>query len=169
MDRGHQYDRSRRHDGHDSEGLTPSTSYDVEVLAKNAEGASDWSNPGNGSTERARREQSARVHRWHERHAERERKLADRHAHRRSRRGDGRRLRTTRWTYRLEGRDAASFAINESNGQLLTKSGVTLIAGETYTVDGRGRRHEGTLRSIDSFYRGYRRAAEQPASLLGGR
>ena len=32
------------------EGLTASTSYDVEVLAKNAEGHSDWSNPGNGST-----------------------------------------------------------------------------------------------------------------------
>ena len=30
--------------------LTASTSYDVEVLAKNAEGMSDWSNPGNGST-----------------------------------------------------------------------------------------------------------------------
>ena len=37
-------------------------------------------------------------------------------------------------TYSLEGRDAASFAINETNGQLLTKSGVTLIAGEIYGV-----------------------------------
>ena len=32
------------------EGLTPSTSYDVEVRAKNAEGTSGWSNPGNGAT-----------------------------------------------------------------------------------------------------------------------
>ena len=37
-------------------------------------------------------------------------------------------------TYSLEGRDAASFDINTSTGQLLTRSGVTLIAGETYTV-----------------------------------
>ena len=34
-------------------GLAASTSYDVEVLAKNAEGSSDWSNPGIGSTNAA--------------------------------------------------------------------------------------------------------------------
>ena len=32
-------------------------------------------------------------------------------------------------TYSLEGRDAALFDIGETNGQLLTRSGVTLIAG----------------------------------------
>ena len=32
------------------EGLSASTSYDVEVRAKNAEGTSDWSNPGSGQT-----------------------------------------------------------------------------------------------------------------------
>ena len=32
------------------DGLTPSTSYDVEVLARNAEGTSEWSNPGFGAT-----------------------------------------------------------------------------------------------------------------------
>ena len=32
------------------EGLAASTSYDVEVRAKNAEGTSDWSDPGIGST-----------------------------------------------------------------------------------------------------------------------
>ena len=37
-------------------------------------------------------------------------------------------------TYSLEGRDAALFDINTSTGQLLTKSGVTLLVGETYTV-----------------------------------
>ena len=37
-------------------------------------------------------------------------------------------------TYSLEGRDASLFAINEKTGQLLTKSGVTLIVNETYTV-----------------------------------
>ena len=37
-------------------------------------------------------------------------------------------------TYRLEGRDAPSFDINETNGQLRTKSGIPLIVGTTYTV-----------------------------------
>ena len=37
-------------------------------------------------------------------------------------------------TYSLEGRDAPSFDINETNGQLRTKSGITLIVGTTYTV-----------------------------------
>ena len=32
------------------DGLTPSTSYDVEVRARNAEGTSEWSNPGNRAT-----------------------------------------------------------------------------------------------------------------------
>ena len=49
LDGGHEY-----HD-HGStavtiEGLAASTSYDVEVRATNAEGTSDWSNPGIGST-----------------------------------------------------------------------------------------------------------------------
>ena len=37
-------------------------------------------------------------------------------------------------TYSLEGRDAPSFDINETNGQLRTKSGITLLVGTTYTV-----------------------------------
>ena len=37
-------------------------------------------------------------------------------------------------TYTLEGRDAPSFDINETNGQIRTKSGITLIVGTTYTV-----------------------------------
>ena len=41
-------------------------------------------------------------------------------------------------TYSLEGIDATSFDLNPANGQLLTRSGVTLVAGQTY--DGRGRR-----------------------------
>ena len=45
------------------EGLAASTSYDVEVRATNAEGTSDWSNPGNRGDERPRRQQPARVHR----------------------------------------------------------------------------------------------------------
>ena len=89
--------------------------------------------PGQRSDERTRRQQPAGLQRGRERHAERERNLADRHAHRRARRGDGRRY--GRHADLQPGRaDAASFAINETNGQILTKSGVTLIAGETYTV-----------------------------------
>ena len=37
-------------------------------------------------------------------------------------------------SYRLEGRDAGLFEINTATGQLLTKSGITLIASEEYTV-----------------------------------
>ena len=37
-------------------------------------------------------------------------------------------------TYSLEGTDAASFDINTSNGQILTRSGVTLTVGTTYEV-----------------------------------
>ena len=43
-------------------GLTASTSYDVEVRAKNAEGTSGWSNPGNGATNAPGCEQPAGVH-----------------------------------------------------------------------------------------------------------
>ena len=37
-------------------------------------------------------------------------------------------------SYSLEGRDAALFDIGETDGQLLTRSGVTLLAGEPYTA-----------------------------------
>ena len=115
------------------EGLTPSTSYDVEVRAKNAEGASGWSNPGNGATNEpgannppvfsdgasATRSVSASAPTGTSIGLPVEATDADS--------GDT-------LIYSLEGRDAPFFAINETNGQLLTKSGVTLIAEETYTV-----------------------------------
>ena len=53
---------------------------------------SDWSDAGIGATERARREQPARVHRGRERDAERECKLAFGHAHRGAHHRDGRRF-----------------------------------------------------------------------------
>ena len=114
-------------------GLTASTSYDVEVLAKNAEGASDWSNPGNGSTAAAGANSPPVFT---------DGTSATRSVSASSPTGTpiGGPVAATdadsddTLTYSLEGRDAASFAINETNGQLLTKSGVTLIAGETYTV-----------------------------------
>ena len=114
-------------------GLTPSTSYDVEVRAKNAEGASGWSNPGNGATnepgannppvftegETATRSVSASAPTGTSIGLPVEATDTDS---------------DDTVTYSLEGRDAPFFAINETNGQLLTKSGVTLIADETYTV-----------------------------------
>ena len=113
--------------------LTASTSYDVEVRAKNAEGTSDWSNPGNGATNApgannlpvfsdgtsATRSISAS--------AQPNTPIGDPIGATDADSGDT-------LTYTLEGRDAASFAINEKTGRLLTKTGVTLIIGETYTV-----------------------------------
>ena len=115
------------------EGLAPSTSYDVEVRAKNAEGTSGWSNPGNRATNAPGANNlpifSDGV-------------SATRSVSASSPTGTpiGDPVGATdadaddTLAYSLEGRDAASFAINETNGQILTKSGVTLIAGETYTV-----------------------------------
>ena len=114
-------------------GLAASTSYDVEVLAKNAEGSSDWSNPGIGSTNAAGANNPPVF-------------------------TEG--LTTTRSvaagavagtnigapvgatdadagevvSYSLEGRDAGLFEIVTATGQLQTKSGITLIADEDYTV-----------------------------------
>ena len=115
------------------ERLTPSTSYDVEVRAKSAEGTSDWSNPGNGSTA-APGANSPPVF------AEGQSATRSVSASAPTGTSIGLPVAATdadsgdTLTYSLEGRDAASFAINETSGQLLTKSGVTLIAGETYTV-----------------------------------
>ena len=115
------------------EGLAASTSYDVEVRAKNAEGTSEWSNPGIGSTNapgannppvfsegtNATRSVSASASVGTLIGAPVTATDADQ--------GDT-------LTYSLEGRDAALFGINTSTGQLLTKSGVTLFVNETYTL-----------------------------------
>ena len=113
------------------EGLAASTSYDVEVRARNAEGASDWSNPGIGSTNApgannlpvfsdgisATRSVSATASAGASIGQPVTATDADS--------GDT-------LTYSLEGRDAGLFDIDSTNGQLRTRS--TLIAGETYTV-----------------------------------
>ena len=115
------------------DGLTPSTSYDVEVRAKNAEGASGWSNPGNGAT--------------NEPGANNRPVFTDGTSTTRSVSASassgtfiGEPITATDadsadvLEYSLEGRDAPSFDINETNGRLRTKSGITLIVGTTYTV-----------------------------------
>ena len=115
------------------EGLTPSTSYDVEVRAKNAEGTSDWSNPGNGVTNEPGANNPPVFT---------EGTSATRSVSATSPSGTliGGPVAATdadqddTVTYSLEGRDAPSFDINETDGQLRTKSGITLLAGETYTV-----------------------------------
>ena len=114
-------------------GLTSSTSYEVQVRARNAEGAGDWSSPGIGSTNApgannppvfsegasAVRSVSASAQPGTSVGASITATDADQ--------GDT-------LNYSLEGRDTAFFDINTINGQLLTRSGVTLLAGETYTV-----------------------------------
>ena len=115
------------------QGLAASTSYDVEVLAKNAEGTSDWSNPGIGSTN-APGANNPPV-------------FDDGTNTRRSVSADapsgtniGAPVRATdadsgdTLNYRLEGRDAGLFDIDAATGQLMTKSGITLIVSEEYTV-----------------------------------
>ena len=114
-------------------GLTASTSYDVEVRAVNAEGESDWSNPGIGSTNAAgannppvfddgvsaTRTVSAGAPAGTNIGAPVSATDAD----------AGEVV-----SYTLEGRDAGLFEINGATGQLMTKSGITLIADEDYTV-----------------------------------
>ena len=115
------------------DGLTPSTSYDVEVRAKNDEGTSGWSNSGNGSTNAAGANNPPVFT---------EGVSATRSVSATAPAGTliGAPVTATdadsgdTLTYSLEGRDAALFDINDTSGQLLTKAGITLIVDETYTL-----------------------------------
>ena len=115
------------------EGLTPSTSYDVEVRAKNAEGASEWSNPGNGATNEPGANNPPVFS---------DGTSATRSVSASATPGTNIGLPVTATdadsgdtlTYSLEGAHAGLFDINTSNGQLRTRTAVTLLAGETYTV-----------------------------------
>ena len=100
----------------------------MEVRAKNAEGTSDWSNPGNGVTNEPGANNPPVFT---------EGTSATRSVSATSPSGTliGEPVAATdadqddTVTYSLEGRDAPSFDINETNGQLRTKSGITLLAG----------------------------------------
>ena len=144
------------------QGLAASTSYDVEVRATNAEGTSDWSNPGLGSTNApgannppvfpgtsATRSVSATAPAGTSIGLPVAAMDADS--------GDT-------LTYSLEGRDAGLFDINRSSGQLRTKSGVTLIARETYTVIVDGRRPDRHRQGYGDHQR-YRRRPQQRARI----
>ena len=116
------------------EGLAASTSYDVEVRATNAEGTSDWSNSGYGSTAAAGANSPPVFS---------EGTSATRSVSATAQAGEsiGQPVTATdadqgdTLTYSLEGTDAGSFDINTSTGQLITKAGVTLAAGTTYEVE----------------------------------
>ena len=137
------------------DGLTASTYYDVEVRATNAEGTSDWSNSGNGSTN-APGANSLPVFT--------EGTTAARSIHQTAAAGAsiGDPVAATdadtndKLTYTLEGTDAASFGITSTTGQLLTKSGVTLTEpGTTYAVtvvasDGKDRAEIAVTITIDA-------------------
>ena len=115
------------------EGLAASTSYDVEVRASNAEGTSEWSNPGIGATN-ARGANNPPVF---DEGASATRSVS---ASASAGTSIGQPVRATdadsedTLTYSLEGRDAGLFDIDDTLGQLLTRTGITLIAGEMYTV-----------------------------------
>ena len=115
------------------EGLAASTSYDVEVRATNAEGSSDWSNPGIGATNAPGAnnppvfDEGTSATRSVSATAQAGASIGDPVEATDADSGDTP-------TYGLEGRDAGLFDINTSSGQLLTKAGISLIAGETYTV-----------------------------------
>ena len=114
-------------------GLAASTSYDVEVLAKNAEGSSDWSSSGIGSTNAAGANNPPVFV---------DGVTASRSVSAGAAAGTniGAPVRATDAdagevvSYRLEGRDATLFNIVSATGQLQTKAGVNLIANEDYTV-----------------------------------
>ena len=115
------------------ERLSASTSYDVAVRAKNAEGTSDWSSEGSGQTNDAGANNPPVFT---------EGTSATRSVSATSPAGTliGAPVAATdadsgdTLTYSLEGRDAALFDINDTSGQLLTKAGITLIVDETYTL-----------------------------------
>ena len=114
-------------------GLAASTSYDVEVRATNAEGTSGWSNSGFGRTNAP----GANIP-----PVFREGTSATRSVSASASAGTsiGQPVTATdadpgtTLTYTLEGRDAASFDIRPTTGQLITRAGVTLTTGTTYTV-----------------------------------
>ncbi len=113
--------------------LTPSTFYDVAVRAKNAEGTSEWSNAGFGSTN-APGANNPPVFT--------EGASATRSVSATSPSGTliGEPVAATDTDtddtveYSLEGPDATSFDITETNGQLRTRSGVRLTVGTDYVV-----------------------------------
>ena len=115
-------------------GLTASTSYDVEVRASNAEGTSGWSNSGFGTTN----EPGANNLPVFDEGTSTTRSVS---ASAQAGASIGQPVEATdadsgdTLTYSLEGADELSFDIRRNTGQLVTRAGVTLTVGQTYTVE----------------------------------
>ena len=113
------------------EQLRASTSYDVAVRAKNAEGTSDWSSEGSGQTNDAGANnppvftEGTTATRSVSATSPAGTNIGDPIAATDADSGDT-------ITYSLEGRDAATFEIDDTNGQLRTSA--ALVVGETYSV-----------------------------------
>ena len=102
-------------------GLTPGTSYQVQVRAQNAEGWSEWSSPGTGSTSANQRPI------FTDGRSRATRNFAENTTgvHNIGYPVSATDPENTKLTYSLEGTDADAFTINSSSGQLRTKSGQT--------------------------------------------
>ncbi len=115
------------------QGLAASTSYDVEVRARNAEGTSEWSNSGYGSTTAADANSPPVF-------SEGSRTTRSVHANASAGTPVGHPVTATdsdqgaTLTYSLEGADSASFNVNDRTGQILTSAGITLTVATTYDV-----------------------------------
>ena len=111
------------------EDLTPSTSYDVEVRAKNDEGTSEWSNPGNGATSINNPPAFSSV--------TTSRSVAENTA---AGENIGSPVTATdddpddTLTYTLSGLDASSFSINDETGQLMTGTPLDYEVKRSYSV-----------------------------------
>ena len=147
------------------EGLTPSTSYDVEVRAKNAEGASEWSNPGNGATNEPGANNPPVFREGTSATRSVSASATPRHEHRSAGRGDRRRFGRNG---DLQPRRARRGVVRHQHGKRPASHENRHHADRRGNVhsDGRGRRRHRHHQDF-GVYRGYGRAAEQPAGILG--
>ena len=111
-------------------GLTADTSYSVRVLARNAEGTSDWSRLVTDKTNKGTNDpptfsQTSTTLTVAE-NTKSGQAVGDAVA---ATDGD-----SSKWTYKLEGVDAASFNINTGNGQISTRSSLDYEEKTTYSM-----------------------------------
>ena len=128
--------------------LTPGTAYQAQVLARNAEGASDWSSSGTGSTDPNQlpvfTDGSSATRRLDE-NTTGVKDVGDPVG--------ATDPENTTLTYSLEGTDADAFAIDTRNGQLRTSSGETYDyeTKSSYSVSAKAEDGHGGDRTIPVF------------------